>query len=92
MILNVLQGLVRLDNLGEGFPLLIVYRSDIMRKIILNPNKTVVQLVIDALERNDGYCPFKPRSEENKCMCKDFKETGFCVCGLYIIEEDGNEL
>lgn len=43
-----------------------------------------------ALEQNGGYCPCAiEKSEDTKCMCKDFREqeSGECHCGLYVKEE-----
>ena len=60
-------------------------------KIILNPDKSVVQTVQEGLKRTGGYCPCRlNRTEDFKCMCKEFKEQikdpnfeGFCHCMLY---------
>lgn len=45
-----------------------------------------------ALKDNDGYCPCRlERTEDTKCMCKEFLEQGLgpCHCGLYVkVEED----
>ncbi len=57
----------------------------------LNPNKDIVNTVKKGLERTGGYCPCKlQRTEENKCMCDEFKKQiadeswhGFCHCMLY---------
>lgn len=57
----------------------------------LNPNEEVVKIIKKGLEKTGGYCPCKlERTEENICMCKEFKEqiadpkfTGFCHCMLY---------
>ena len=57
------------------------------RRIILNPNKELVEEVRRKLKENDGYCPCKLlHIEENKCMCKEFREQmeGECHCGLYV--------
>ncbi len=60
-------------------------------KVILNPDEDVVKKVKEGLKQKGGYCPCKlPRTEENKCMCKEFREQiadpefeGFCHCLLY---------
>ena len=57
----------------------------------LNENKEVVQTVREGLKRTGGYCPCRlERTEENKCMCKEFREQiadpgykGYCHCLLY---------
>lgn len=60
-------------------------------KIILNPNREIVDAIKKGLKEKDGYCPCRlEKTEENKCMCKEFKEQiadpefeGFCHCMLY---------
>lgn len=55
----------------------------------LNHNKQVVKIVQKGLKRNYGYCPCRiERSEHTKCLCTEFKTTGYCCCGLFIREED----
>ena len=59
--------------------------------ITLNPDKEVVNRIKDGLKKKNGYCPCRIQmTEENKCMCKEFREQiadpdfeGFCHCGLY---------
>lgn len=49
----------------------------------------VVAAVRAALKENDGYCPCRTeRSEDTRCMCKEFlqQESGVCHCGLYVKE------
>lgn len=60
-------------------------------KISLNPDKEVVKVIKEGLKRTGGHCPCrKERSEDTKCMCKEFKKQiedpnfeGFCHCMLY---------
>ena len=60
-------------------------------KITLNPDENAVQTIRDGLEKTGGYCPCRlERTEENKCMCKEFREQiedpefeGYCHCMLY---------
>ncbi len=66
-----------------------------MSKVRYNENKEVVQTIKKGLEKTGGYCPCKlDRSEENKCMCKEFREQikdenfeGYCHCMLYYKEK-----
>lgn len=66
-----------------------------MSMIILNPDPEVVQTVRQGLKEKDGYCPCRlERSEDTKCMCKEFREQiddpdfeGFCHCYLYYKEK-----
>lgn len=57
----------------------------------LNPNKEIVELILEGLKNNNSYCPCIYQSNgkaEYKCPCKDFRENvkigEACHCGLYI--------
>lgn len=55
--------------------------------ILPNPDFIKRKQIEEKIKNNDGYCisVLKP-SEDNKCICKDFKEqqeTGLCKCGQY---------
>ena len=60
-------------------------------KIKLNPDEKIVNIIKEGLKKSGGYCPCRrERTEENKCMCKEFKEQiadpefeGYCHCMLY---------
>ena len=60
----------------------------------LNDDKEMVKSIKEGLKR--GYCPCRiQRTEENKCMCKEFREQiadpnfeGFCHCMLYYKSKD----
>ena len=64
-------------------------------KVRFNSDETIVSAVNEGLKRSGGYCPCKlQRTEENKCMCKEFKEQiadpdfeGYCHCMLYYKEK-----
>ena len=64
--------------------------------ITLNPDKEIVNSVKEGLKRTGGYCPcIIKRSEDTKCMCKEFKEQikdptfeGSCHCMLYYKSKD----
>ena len=56
-------------------------------KIRLNPDKEEAERILRAVKENDGYCPCRlVHSEENRCICQEFKEQeeGYCHCGLYL--------
>ena len=60
-----------------------------MLKITYNQDKQIVDKILDALDKNNGYCPCKlEKNNDTKCMCKEFREqkSGTCHCGLYIKE------
>ncbi len=64
-------------------------------KIRLNTDEEIVKVIKEGLEKSGGYCPCRrERTEENKCMCKEFKEQiadpefeGYCHCMLYYKEK-----
>lgn len=63
-------------------------------KVIKNPVGDVAESVLNAVKKNDGYCPCKiDRTQETKCMCREFREQvksgvlGECHCGLYTAVE-----
>ena len=65
-------------------------------QININPDKDFVAHMRKALKDNNGFCPCAiVRSEDTKCMCKEFKEQiadpdfeGFCHCMLYYKSKD----
>ena len=60
-------------------------------KITLNPDAEIVRTIRQGLKERGGYCPCRlEKSEDNKCMCREFREQikdpeyeGFCHCMLY---------
>lgn len=63
-------------------------------KIRVNADAEHVATIRRALVENDGYCPCAlVRSEDTKCMCREFRETaeGMCHCGLYVKEREGSD-
>ena len=62
-------------------------------KIVLVDDKDIVEDIRRRLKENGGYCPCRiSKTEDTKCMCKEFREQieGECHCGLYqkiIVEE-----
>lgn len=54
--------------------------------IRVNENTALAKEIMQKVKDNGGFCPCKLiKSEENKCICKEFKEqeNGWCHCGLY---------
>ena len=44
-------------------------------KVRLNDDPEIVKTIREGLKRTGGYCPCRlARTEENRCMCKEFKE------------------
>ncbi len=64
-------------------------------KIRLNEDQEIVATVKAGLQQRGGYCPCRmEKSEDNKCMCKEFREQiadpdfeGYCHCMLYYKEK-----
>ena len=64
-------------------------------KVRLNDDPEIVRTIREGLKRTGGYCPCRlARTEENKCMCKEFKDQiadpnfeGYCHCRLYYKEK-----
>ena len=62
----------------------------------LNEDKEMVSQIREGLKQKGGYCPCRlERSEDNKCMCKEFRERiadpefeGYCHCLLYYKSKD----
>ena len=56
-------------------------------KITVNEDTKLVSEIRQKLEENDYYCPCRiVKSEDTKCMCKEFREqktNGFCHCQLF---------
>lgn len=55
-------------------------------KIYSNPDTEYVKEIKKKLKENGGYCPCRlTKSEDTKCMCKEFREqeSGYCHCGLF---------
>ena len=57
--------------------------------IIQNPNKEFVEKIKQRIKDNDGYCPCRvEKTIDNKCPCLDFRDTGNCICGLYVNQKE----
>ena len=77
--------------ISAGYRLSLIQKGYHTMKITLNTNEEIVKTVKEGLERTGGYCPCRlERTEENKCMCQEFKEQikdpnfeGYCHCMLY---------
>lgn len=56
-------------------------------KIKVSEDTVLVNNIRNLLKENGGYCPCSVlKSEDTKCMCKEFREQqtpGPCHCGLY---------
>ena len=56
----------------------------------LNEKLTVAQInkILDAIDKNDNYCPCQVKSADTKCHCKDFTENKKigepCICKIFV--------
>ena len=64
-------------------------------KVRLNEALTTAQVnkVLDALDKNGGYCPCQYKTKDTKCHCKDFREEKAigepCICKIYVKQKAG---
>lgn len=59
-------------------------------KIKMTDDLELRESIKKGLKESGGYCPCRlEKTEDTKCMCKEFREQeyGTCHCGLYIKEE-----
>ena len=51
----------------------------------INPDKKLVLKIINAINKNGGYCPCAlEKTEDTKCQCKEMMENNICQCGLFV--------
>lgn len=54
-------------------------------KVIKNPDEEFVRNLKKRIKDNNKYCPCRiEKTQDTKCPCREFRETGDCICGLYI--------
>ena len=55
-------------------------------------DKEATQKIINAIKKNDGYCPCRlTKTEDTICICKEFRDAPAgetCHCGLYYKTEE----
>lgn len=62
------------------------------KKTILNPDDEFVKNLKKRIKDNGKYCLNKPKgNNDNKCPCKEYRETGDCACGMYIEDPNDND-
>lgn len=62
-------------------------------EFIKNPDAEFVKRLKRRIRDNGGHCPCRPeKTPDTKCPCREFRETGECICGLYITLPDGLSL
>lgn len=56
---------------------------------ILQPDIERRGEIIQSIRDNDGYCPcVVQKTPDTKCICKNFRTTGECHCGLWVKKEE----
>ena len=56
-----------------------------MKRLKLNPDKESALKILNAIYKNNGYCPCVIiKNEDTKCPCKNMMENSKCHCGLYV--------
>ena len=65
-------------------------------KFILNPDEKIVEKILRACWKNDGFCPCSPGASDIRdvnrfCPCQDFREKKACHCNLYLPKPEENE-
>lgn len=56
-----------------------------MKGFRLNPDKKLVSVIIEGLERKDGHCPCRLNVDDTTlCPCDEFIKDKICKCRLYV--------
>lgn len=61
-----------------------------MKNFRINPDKQLVTIIIEGLQRKNGHCPCRLNIDDTTlCPCDEFIKTGICKCKLFVpIEEE----
>lgn len=59
-------------------------RVALQRGYAINPDDKVVDGILAALNRKNGFCPCGGTGSQFKCPCQIMREHGICKCGLYL--------
>jgi ferredoxin-thioredoxin reductase catalytic subunit len=63
-----------------------------MKNFRINPNRKLVDVIIEGLEKKEGHCPCRLNVDDTTiCPCDEFIEKGICKCQLFIPREDKKE-
>lgn len=64
-----------------------------MKNFRINPNKKLVETIIEGIQRKDGHCPCRLNVDDTTlCPCDEFVKTGICKCKLFIPIEEKNDI
>lgn len=63
-----------------------------MKNYRINPNKKLVNTIMEGLQRKNGHCPCRLNVDETTlCPCDEFIKTGICKCKLFIPLEEAEK-
>ena len=63
-----------------------------MKNYRINPNKKLVDTIMEGLQRKDGHCPCRLKEDDTTlCPCDEFIKEGICKCKLFIPINDKRE-
>lgn len=63
-----------------------------MRGFRINPDKKLVSVIMEGLERKDGHCPCRINVDETTlCPCDEFVKEKICRCKLYVPIESSDK-
>lgn len=62
------------------------------KRMILNPDETIVKLITKKIRDNNGMCPYQSShglndDEDIRCPCPSFMSRNKCYCDLFIEEK-----
>lgn len=58
---------------------------------MLNRNLDIVKTIAKGLDAKSRFCPCRIlKTEENICVCLDFRENEHCCCKLWVKKENEN--
>lgn len=56
-----------------------------MKGFRINPDKKLVSVIMEGLERKDGHCPCRINVDDTTlCPCDEFVNEKICKCKLYV--------
>ena len=64
-----------------------------MKNYRINPNKKLVNTIMEGLQRKSGHCPCRLNVDDTTlCPCDEFIKDGICKCKLFIPIEEAEKI
>ena len=64
-----------------------------MKNYRINPNKKLVDTIMEGLQRKDGHSPCRLNVDDTTlCPCDEFVKDGICKCKLFIPIEEAEKI